>query len=133
MKPEMNAEERLEAVARKLGDRAAASFDAEATAQKVVARLRKSERPVARVVRLVARVAAVAVIAVAVSVVWQVRSNVVESSYAVPDEIADMTEDELTEVFDSLYFEAPVYEVAGSDIYDMDEDELVQLLEMMES
>ena len=134
MKPDIDSERRLEEIARQLGAETAGKFDADATTEKVMARLRtegQQKKPFRNVTRILMRVAAVAVIAIGLGVMTQGGGPLVES-LAAPVELADLSDDELTEVIDSLLLDEPVYELAASDLYDLDETELAELLELME-
>ncbi len=134
MKSETNTEQRLEEIARDLGDQAASRFDPNAAAEKVVARLRvegREKKNRFKATRILMRVAAVAVIAIGLGVVAQNAGDGVDPISA-PVELADFTDDELTEVMDSLFLEEPVYELASGDLYDLNEAELAELLELME-
>lgn len=134
MTPDMKSERQLEEIARRLGSQAAGRFDAEATVQKVVARLRsegRKDRPVYNLTRVLMRVAAVAVVAIGIGVMSQSGGTVAETLSA-PVELADLSGDELAEVMDSLLLDEPVSELASGSFYDLNETELAELLELME-
>lgn len=134
MTADAKSERQLEDIARQLGSRAASRFDADATAEKVVARLRSERRrdkPVYKVTRVLMRVAAVAVVAIGIGVMSQSGNSGAETLSA-PVELADLSADELTEVMDSLLLDDPVSELASGSFYDLNESELAELLELME-
>jgi predicted NBD/HSP70 family sugar kinase len=130
-------ERQLEELARRLGARAGEKLDVDRTAREVVARL---EREPARVVwwrRMPAlqAVAAAAVVVLAVGVLTMGGGGngvVDERLLPAPYTLQDLSVDELEEVFDSLIFEAPAFEVASATLEELSVEELEELLRIME-
>lgn len=128
----------LEQLAKGLGQRAAEGLDVEATASAVLRRLKAEPIRIlwwkrAPVIRSLAA-AAVLILTAGILVTNQLGPNgsgaVVGAP--VPVELAALSETELEEVFDSLYVEAPVYELADAALGDLTEGELEELLRLME-
>lgn len=128
----MTAEERLEKIARGLGDRAAQKLDVAAVANGVIARLRRDEPTVSvRWRRVALQMAAVVLISVAVGL-YANSQRTVDFDFTAPVELTELSEDELDQVMDSLLVDQPMFEVAAVGLYDLDEQELEDLLELME-
>ena len=98
----MNDDTRLENLAKRLGNAAAARLDVEATARKVVERLR--EQPVRRIAWIQQswlRIAAVLVIMVGGATLISrnvVRSDAAHTAHFVADDLSDLSTDELRDV-----------------------------------
>ena len=134
------SEHELERLAKELG-RAGDRVDPEATARAVLARLESEpeQRPSARVPvwtrRPLVRVAAAAVLVLAtVFGVQQLRGPATAADSEIPlvVSLGELAAVELTEVLDSLDYEAPVYELVPVALGDLNEDELTALLESLE-
>ena len=130
-------EERLEAIAKRLGDEAAERIDVEETARAVVSRLRAEDRPRVWIPRFL-QVAAVAVLAVGVAWagwvgLFSVRDSApAEFALAVPVVLAELNQGELTEIDDSLDTSGPIDESLEAGLSDLTESELNELLRLME-
>ena len=126
----------LERIASRLGDEAAERIDVEATARAVLERLRSEPERVPwwRQVRVIQAAAAAVVILAAGLLVFNRGGDEVEflGGEVVPVAIESLSADELEEVVDSLFFEAPVYEQVAIGLQDLDESQLVELLDLME-
>lgn len=135
----MNQHE-LERLAKQLG-RAGDRVDPEATARAVLGRLESEpeRRPWARVPvwmrRPLVQLAAAAVLVLAtVFGVQQLRGPATPADSEIPlvVSLGELAAAELTEVLDSLDYEAPVYELVPVALGDLNEDELTALLESLE-
>lgn len=127
-------EEQLVRLARRLGEREAAGVDAQKTAWAVLARLRREParqawRARMRPVRLAA--AASVILAVGLGIRELARPGTAEE-VVVPVEFAELPDDVLQEVLDSLSLDAPVSELVPVALNDLSESELTVLLETME-
>jgi len=132
--------DRLENLAKRLGTDAANRLDVEATARKVVERLR--EQPVHRIAwvqQTWLRIAAALVIMVGGAVA--IRQNVVRTSGAHPahlvaDDLSDLSTDELRDVlatFDELISTDSVAVPEGStDLHELDAQQLRAVLRSLE-
>lgn len=127
----------LEALARQLGDRAAAAIDPERTAESVVARLRAEPVVAVRwwrrpgVVRAAA--AAVLVIAAGVFVARSTRDEpVTVAAVTATATLEELAPSELSEIIDSLQVEAPVSELVAASLDELSEQQLERLLQEME-
>ena len=132
--------DRLENLAKRLGTDAANRLDVEATARKVVERLR--EQPVRRIAwvrQAWLRIAAALVITVGGAVA--IRQNVVHSNRAHPahlvaDDLGDLSTDELRDVlttFDELISTDSVAVPEGStDLHELDAQQLRAVLRSLE-
>ena len=133
-------EHELERLAKELG-RAGDRVDPEATARAVLERLASEpeRQPAARIPvwtrRPLARVAAAAVLVLATVLgVQQLRGPATPADSEIPVMVSlgELAADELTEVLDSLDYEAPVYELVPVAVGDLNADELTALLESLE-
>ncbi len=133
-------EHELERLAKQLG-RAGDRVDPEATARAVLARLASepARQPAARIPvwtrRPLVRIAAAAVLVLATMFgVQQLRgpATAADSEIPVMVSLGELAADELTEVLDSLDYEAPVHELVPVALADLNEDELTALLESLE-
>jgi len=132
--------DRLENLAKRLGTDAANRLDVEATARKVVERLR--EQPVRRIAwvrQAWLRIAAALVITVGGAVA--IRQNVVHSNrthpaHLVADDLGDLSTDELRDVlttFDELISTDSVAVPEGStDLHELDAQQLRAVLRSLE-
>jgi hypothetical protein len=122
----------LEQLARRLGERAARGVDPDRVAGRVVARLARGEqvRGPMRLGRWGLAVAA----ALTVAVLTQFEDTTVPglSVAATPVAVSELDVDGLTEVLDSLAFDAPPSEYVGFGLGTMTTDELQALLAAME-
>jgi len=137
----MNSE-RLESLAKRLGTDAAARLDVEATARKVVERLR--EQPVRRTVWIQQtwlRIAAALVIVLGGTVVasrmFPSRSEVgAHAAHLVADDLNDLSTDELRDVlaaFDEMISSDSVAVPEGStDLHELDAQQLRAVLRSLE-
>ena len=130
-------EREIERLARELGARAAGRIDVEQTAQAVVRRVKQHEaRPVWwRRVPVLQAVASAAVIVLVAGVLLVGRFGGGGGEATEPVLLAELQElstEELTEVFDSLMVDAPVYESSTVGLQDLNEEQLRELLELME-
>jgi hypothetical protein len=130
-------ERRLEQLARGLGRKAAEDIDVESTAKAVLHRVRTEPVRVVwwRRTPVLQGLAAAAVVAITAGIlVTSVLERNVSGPVSVPavTELADLSVEELEEVFDSLAVEAPVYELADAGLYDLTESELEELLQLLE-
>lgn len=137
----MNDEARLERLAQGLGARAAERLDVEATAQRVVERLR--EQPVSRPVwvhETWLRIAAAVVIAVggafALGKVWSGSPSDGHSAHLVADDLRDLSTDELQAVltsFDELVTQDSVaVPESDNDLRELDAQQLRAVLRSLE-
>jgi hypothetical protein len=141
MKP-MNGDERLENLAKRLGNAAAARLDVEATARKVVARLR--EQPAQRASWIQPawlRIAAALVIMVGGTVVASrltlghrpgVSPHV---AHLVADDLNDLSADELRDVlsgFDDLINDTVAVPEGSTDLHELDAQQLRAVLRSLE-
>jgi len=129
-----DSENRLEELARRLGADEAAGIDPQKVAWAVTARLRRepgrrSWWPKGRVVPL----AAAASLLVVLGLVGRelLRSHSADTM-PVPAEFAELQDEQLQEVLDSLSEEAPVSDLVPIALYQLDESELTALLQAME-
>ena len=131
---EFGQHDRLERLARRLGEREAAAIDPASMAQRVEARLREPVSQPRRVwMRWWVPLAAAASVILAVGLGLQMRGDGTGVEVAaVPAEIADLETDELEEVLDSLAIDVPVSELVSVGLYELTETELAALLETME-
>lgn len=134
-------EKQLERLAGQLGRERAAGVDPEATARAVLRRLRTEPvvepwwRTAGRWPRrhmLKAAAAAAILLATTFGVLRLSAPGGGSAAYATPAELEELAATELTEVLDSLEFEAPVYELVEVSLYDLSESELSALLEELE-
>ncbi len=130
-------EREIEQLARRLGARAAGRIDVERTARAVLQRVKQHRaRPVWwRRAPVLQAVAAAAVIVLVLGALLLGRFGGGTGDGAEPVLLAELQElstDELTEVFDSLLVEAPVYESSTLGLQDLNEEQLRELLELME-
>lgn len=124
-------EEKLASIARKLGEEAAARLDVANTARAVIERLRAEERKPHTWMPRVLQAAAVAVLAVGVGL-FTLRGNGAEVFSNTVVELADLEYDQLVEIADSLSFDSPIEETLVVGLYDLSENELSELLQLME-
>ena len=128
---------RLEDAAKKLGASAGAGLDVEMTAAAVMKRLR--EEPSVEAVGwrrwpVLGGFAAAAAVVLAVGILTSDRVNRGGSGQVLalaPAALQELSNHELEEVFDSLTFDAPVYELATRSIDDMTVGQLEELLQTM--
>lgn len=133
----MTPDERLERLAGELGREAGDRVDPERVAARVLARLRSEPvwRPWWRRVGLAPALAAGAVLAVAVGLGVGDREGRIGSEWGeapLPIAFTELAAAELTEVLDSLDYEAPVSELVPAGLYELSVRELEALLEAME-
>ncbi|MBI3982461.1 MAG: hypothetical protein HY337_06085 [Gemmatimonadetes bacterium] len=130
----------LEAIARRLGDRAARSVDPDRVAAGILARLRSAppaqDRPIVRLFfRAPVALRVAAAIAVLVTGGLVTRTLLVdprEPVTLIAPFLPELSADELTEVLDSLAFEAPLPEDLAVGLTDLTESQLRELLRLME-
>jgi len=126
----------LERIAARLGGRAAAELNVERVASRVVARLRsepvvRRSVPVARWLALAAGL--VVLIAGSVLVVGPRRSTPTPGqAVAVAPALDELSEPELSEVLDSLSWQAPASAQLAATLDDLDATQLEELLTLME-
>jgi hypothetical protein len=130
-------EREIEQLARRLGARAAGGIDVERTAGAVLQRVKQHRAQLVwwRRVPVLQAVAAAAVIVLVLGALLVGRFGGGSGDGAEPVLLAELQElstDELTEVFDSLLVEAPVYESSTLGLQDLNEEQLRELLELME-
>ena len=127
-------EEQLVRLARQLGEREAAGVDAQKTAWAVMARLRREPaRRTWRARMRPVRLAAVASVLLAVGLgIRELARPGAPGKVVVPVEFAELPDDVLQEVLDSLSLDAPVSELVPVALNDLSESELTVLLETME-
>jgi len=130
-------ERQLEHLAQRLGERAESSLDVERTARAVLKRLR--EEPVRAVwwrrTPVLQSLAAAAVVVLTAGIL--VTNHVLDGGRSpaelfAPVELQELSLEELEEVYDSLFVEAPVYELVAVGLHDLNENELEELLQLME-
>lgn len=129
-------DQQLEQLARRLGTRAEARLDPDEVAEGVVERLRSEP---ARVVRrrgtpVLSALAAAAVLVLAIGIVADNSKEVGDLDLAfaeTPAELQELSVDELAEVYDSLSFSAPVYELTNAGLEDLSVSQLEELLRTM--
>ena len=130
-------ERQLEQIANRLGEEAAQKLDVEQTARAVLERLRVEpvrvvwwrRMPVLRT----AAAAAVVVLTAGILITSQLGSGAGEVVLLpAPEELDVLSVEELEEVFDSLAFDAPVYELAAARLEDLNDAQLRELLQLME-
>lgn len=136
----MSGDARLESLAKRLGTEAAARLDVEATARKVVERLR--EQPARRTVwvqQTWLRIAAALVIVLGgVVAVRQtvVRGGATHTAHFVADDLRDLSADELRDVlatFDEIISSDSVAVPDGStDLHELDAQQLRAVLRSLE-
>ena len=136
----MNDDTRLEHLAKRLGNAAAARLDVEATARKVVERLR--EQPVRRTVWIQQtwlRVAAAFVIMLGGGMVVRqtlVRSGSAHAEHLVADDLNDLSTDELRDVlgaFDDLIStDSVAVPESSTDLRELDAQQLRAVLRSLE-
>ncbi len=130
-------EKEIERLAAELGARDGERSDPDWTAHSVLARLRAEamRRPWWRrpgVLRVAA--AGIIVIAAAVAAERAFGPNAgVAGEFPAPAELQELAAPELAEVLDSLEIAAPVSELVAVDLGDLNETQLRELLEWMES
>ncbi len=122
-------EEKLVGIARKLGEEAAVRLDVENTARAVIERLRAQERKPHRWMPRVLQAAAVLAVGVGL---FTLRGNGAEAFSNTVVELADLEYDQLVEISDSLSVDSPIEETLGVGLYDLGENELRELLQLME-
>ncbi len=127
----------LEDLAKHLGDEAGARLDVNEVAGAVVERLRVEREEVVwwrRQIPVLGAVAAAAVMVLAIGVLAGnsegPNGNALDFS-PTSVELQALSVDELEEVFDSLSFEAPVFELAAASLEDMSVGQLEELLQTM--
>ncbi len=125
----------LERIAARLGSRAAGELDVERVADRVVARLRSEPAvrrpvPVARWLALAAGL--VVLIGGSVVVMRQRTPQVSPQAVAVAPMLDELSEPELSEVLDSLSWEAPASAQLATTLDDLDAAQLQELLALME-
>lgn len=129
-------ERQIEHLAKHLGAEAGDRVDPERTAWAVTARLRREGRPVPwwrrRLVVPAFAAAATVVLAVGLIRPWDGANG--ETAFELPMRatLHDLETQELTQVLDSLAYEAPVHELVPVGLDDLTEAELEALLETME-
>jgi hypothetical protein len=130
-------ERQLERMAKRLGERAEGKLDVELTAQAVLKRLREEPVRVAwwRRAPVLRGLAAAAVVVLTAGIL--VTNHVLDGGRTpaelfAPVELQELSLEELEEVYDSLAVEAPVYEMVAVGLYDLNENELEELLRLME-
>jgi hypothetical protein len=137
-------EKEIERIAARLGADAGNEINVDRVAQGVLARLRAAEAEDAKVqikparwwqLTPVLRAAVLAFLLVTGGIIGVRvagdRAITMEEIAALP-ELDDFSDNELTEVLDSLYVDVPVSELAVVGLYDMNESELEALLQAME-
>lgn len=130
-----NTEARLVRLASQLGEREAAGVDAQRTAWAVMARLRS--QPAARRawwsrMRLVPLAAGASLVLAVGLGIRELTQDGTEEQIAVPIEFAELPDDALQEVLDSLALDAPVSDLVPVALNELTESELTALLETME-
>jgi hypothetical protein len=125
----------LEQLAKQLGAKAAANVDAQKTAWAVLARLRST--PVThpwwhRFGLVPAAAAAGVILAAGLGIHQWLTPGEALPSLPLPIELNELATNELTEVLDSLEFEAPVAELVPASLADLSENQLRDLLASME-
>ncbi len=128
--------EKIERLAKELGDSAASRLNVDSVADAVVERLREEDVPNPRTTRWrsIRVVAAAAVLVLAIGLLRLPGLNVETDDsllFGAPQTLEVLSEDELVEVIDSLQFEAPVSEIAAAGLEDLSEGQLEELLQTM--
>lgn len=125
--------ERIEALAKELGDAAARAVDVDRMADRVVRRLRSTpRRPKPGILSLkAAAVVAVLVVGGVVAVRLSGPGTSDPVALAGPPGLEQFSMGELHEVLDSLDLATPVSELGPASLDDLDEGELRELLEAM--
>lgn len=129
-----NPEELLEDLARRLGADEAAGVDPQRVAWAVTARIRRGPTRRAWWLRHpLVPIAAAASLVLALGLGGRelLRRHGPEG-VAVPVEVAELQDEQLEEVLDSLSVETPVSELVPVALYQLDESELTALLKAME-
>lgn len=134
----MNDEARLESLAKRLGDRAAERLDVEATARKVVERLREQPRRTVWIHETWLRVAAAVVIVVGGA--FALRQVLPDSeshiAHLVADDLNDLSTDELQAVltsFDDLVTnDSAAVPESSTDLRELDAQQLRAVLRTLE-
>ena len=127
----------LEGLAKDLGAAAGDRLDVNRTARAVMSRLKAEPERVVwwrRQMPVFQAVAAAAMVVLAIGLLSESgpRSGEAELHMAyAPLALEAFSEDELTEVYDSLSFEAPIYELTAAGLDDMSVGQLEELLETM--
>lgn len=130
-------DQQLEQLARRLGSRAVEKLDFDETARSVVERLKSEPEPVVwwrRAPRLsLMAAAAVLVMAIGIFANGGGDNASTEEQNSVPTllELQALSDEELEEVYDSLWFEAPVSELVAASLDDMTVGQLEELLQTM--
>jgi len=132
-----DADERLEMLARRLGEDRARDVDVERVAWQVVARLRREGRTPAlawlRPARVMQVAAAVIILVGAAMLIPRAgREPLAPVASLVPVTLETLGDAELSEVLDSLAFEVPVSELVPIGLFSLSEHELSELLSDME-
>jgi hypothetical protein len=134
----MVEERDLERLAAQLGRDAHDHIDADRIATRVVARLHEQDRrgrPSWRRMSWIALAAAVAGLLIGITVFSREENPVVTAErvdYPVPLVLEELSTAQLSDVLDSLTFEAPVHEIQAVGFEDLNEPELRELLQMLE-
>jgi len=126
----------LDRIAARLGTRAAAELNVERVAERVVARLR-AEPPVARSIPVARWLALAAGIVVLIAgSVFTIRNQghepVPSEPVALVPALDELSEPELSEVLDSLSWQAPASSRLAATLDDLDTAQLEELLALME-
>jgi hypothetical protein len=130
-------DQQLEELAKRLGASAGMRLDLGQTASAVVERLKSEPETVVwwrRQMPVFGAVAAAAVMVLAIGILAhdsENKSSMELDLVLTPVELQALSIDELKEVFDSLSFEAPVYELAVASLDDMSIGQLEELLQTM--
>ena len=126
--------DRLQEMARRVGEREAAGIDPTAMAARVRAGLAApAPAPPVRWTRAWVPLAAAATLILAVGVGFELRgSGEGFDGPVVPAAVAELETDELEAVLDSLAVDVPVSEMVTVGLYELTESELAALLETME-
>jgi hypothetical protein len=135
----MNDDARLEGLAKQLGRKAGDRLNVEATARKVVERLR--EQPVRRVAwvqQTWLRIAAALVIVLGGAVAVRrnlVRSDAAHTAHLVADDLSDLSAEELRDVlgsFDQLIGDSMAVPEGSTDLHELDAQQLRAVLRSLE-
>lgn len=126
----------LERLAARLGAEAGDRVDAEGTAWAVLARLRRegAHVPWWRRRFVIPAVATAAAVALVVGIVQPFGGRSAQEKFDIPmaASLDNLAADELSQLLDSLAYEAPVYEFVPAGLPDLSENELEVLLQSME-
>ncbi len=128
----------LERIASGLGAGAEEVIDVERVAQRVIDRLRREPAEAAPIRRwrrapMVRAAAAIGVLLAATLLTRRVISpDEASTDSPVPLALEELSDDDLTEVLDSLTYEGPVHPFVGAGLHDLDETQLRDLLAAME-